>query len=171
MSTGFVVRGDAIPVTVTSIKEPIVKSKKPVLKNSTFHVICNTNFRPQTNESARNAADELREAAESAFSSASKIAPMVIFKQEGDQWNEDIIKDVDVLMAVELGRDKRGRRVHCHIKVEINHYSKIHLNPVVIKEHVNLYMRVLRVQYVHIQVHAGRNWRVLEEYIGKQRIP
>ena len=167
MATKYVVHKDQVPMRVRSLKEPYVDDGKVRLRNSTFHVTCNTNFRPKTNEESRIAASNLRIAAQDTFANQARLIPLVTFLN-GDQWSEKIIKDVDVLIGVELGTHPKGTRIHCHIKVAINHYSKIHLNPKVIKEHMILNSPGKPfVHYVHISIHSPVF--SLEDYIRRDR--
>ena len=45
---------------------------------------------------------------------------------EGDQWNEDKIKNVDIDYTIERGM-KKGQ-LHIHIMFKIKHFTKIQLN-------------------------------------------
>ena len=164
----YIVPQNKIPMTVhTSTDYPKINElpPPPKPKNSTFLVTCNTNFKPTTNSESRAAAAELKHAAENVFGSVKNIAPLVKFL-DGKQWSDETIDNVDVLIGVELGTGKRGGRIHAHIKVEIDHYSKIHLNPPMIKEHMNLHMHEYGVRYVNISVRNNSVFNI-ENYIRK----
>ena len=167
MNKRFRTRGVDVDVSVVSVREPR-KETAPKLKNSSFLVTMNTNYRPKNNEEAKYLCASLTRGVEGAFKSPSMLIPYVKFLN-GDQWSERTIKKVNVLIGVEIGNHQKGSRVHAHVKVEIDHYSKIHLNPVIIKEQVNLHLAKdnagIMVHYVNISVRNSNN--SIDSYVSK----
>lgn len=113
-----------------------IKPRKEQSKHSGFFITLNTNYRPGANEeNAEECAHKLRKAVKAMLTEEERLKRIVNFL-DGQSWNADTISKVSSEFVVERGRSPRGGRIHSHISLHIDHWSKIRLNIPAIKEEI-----------------------------------
>jgi len=55
---------------------------------------------------------------------------------EDHKWDDDHITDAEASYVVEVGKQEKGKRLHCHILFKFVHRSKIHLDYDKIKQRI-----------------------------------
>jgi hypothetical protein len=137
------------------------KVSGPRAKYSTFHITINTNKKPDDDDEADAIGDELRKANKAIFNEDN--FPRIVKFLNNDTYDDGLIVSVDVKFSIEVGKSEMGGRVHTHIKAEIKHYSKIHVNLPNLRAIVTEELGYN--PYIHVKV--VKTSMSLEEYIAK----
>lgn len=135
-------------------------------KHSTFFVTINPNQVPTDITHAEFLATELNSALTKLFNEDTLRDYILKFKIPGDNWDENIYK-VDISYAIELGKHKKGRRVHNHVIINVDHNSLIFLDRHAI---VGLISDEMGLDNVYLNITAANSKRTLEEYIEKDSL-
>ena len=99
----------------------VIKNVKP--KQSNFLLTLNTN--QQFKEDDKHLKDDI-EIFDGCINELLNNVNEYIKLPEGDKWNEDTIKDVNIDYTIERGL-KKGQ-LHIHIMFKIKHFTKVQLN-------------------------------------------
>jgi len=120
--------------------EKKVKNKKPL--NSNFLLTINTNQQYKDNDKGLQNDIEVFEIC---ISNILENVDQYINLPEGDLWDDDTIKNVEIDYTIERGTIKN--QLHIHILFKIKHFTKIQLNYQKIKDKIkkdlgltNIYM-------------------------------
>ena len=105
------------------------KNKKPL--NSNFLLTINTNQQYKDNDDGL---DNDIEVFEHTIQSILNNIDQYVTLAEGDKWDDDTIKDVDIDYTIERGTIKN--QLHIHILFKFKHFTKIQLNYQKIKEKI-----------------------------------
>jgi len=105
------------------------KNKKPL--NSNFLLTINTNQQYKDNDEGL---DNDIEVFEHTIQSILNNIDQYVTLAEGDKWDDDTIKDVDIDYTIERGTIKN--QLHIHILFKFKHFTKIQLNYQKIKEKI-----------------------------------
>ena len=105
------------------------KNKKPL--NSNFLLTINTN--QQYNDLDKGLENDI-EIFENTIKDILNNIDSYITLPEGDAWDDDTIKDVDIDYTIERGTIKN--QLHIHILIKFKHFTKIQLNYQKIKDKI-----------------------------------
>ena len=105
------------------------KNKKPL--NSNFLLTINTNQQYKDND---NGLQNDIEIFEDTIKDILNNIDNYVSLSEGDKWDDDTIKDVDIDYTIERGTIKN--QLHIHILFKFKHFTKIQLNYIKIKEKI-----------------------------------
>jgi hypothetical protein len=105
------------------------KNKKPL--NSNFLLTINTNQQYKDNDDGL---DNDIEVFEHTIQTILNNIDQYVSLAEGDKWDDDTIKDVDIDYTIERGTIKN--QLHIHILFRFSHFTKIQLNYQKIKEKI-----------------------------------
>ena len=105
------------------------KNKKPL--NSNFLLTINTNQQYKDNDDGL---DNDIEVFEHTIQTILNNIDQYVSLAEGDKWDDDTIKDVDIDYTIERGTIKN--QLHIHILFKFKHFTKIQLNYQKIKEKI-----------------------------------
>lgn len=107
-------------------------------RQSTYEILVNTNQRPVMREEAARKLDQLYSAMKIVFGKRENILRFLLVKDDLRQpwallacWvGRSPIKGTSTLVAPEIGKDARSRRVHAHVKFTVTHnvYTRIDRN-------------------------------------------
>lgn len=135
------------------------------LRFSNFHITINTNVRPTEHEESVEHSERLEDAVRGLLSHAG-LQRIITFHVPGDVYGSKTIRKVTAKFAVELGTQPKGRRVHAHVVLMLQHLSFIRLNLPEIAALVREATGVPR-PYVHVEVIRGGCNAIA--YLHKQR--
>ena len=123
------------------------KNKKPL--NSNFLLTINTNQQYKDNDNGlQNDIEIFEDTIKDILNNIDNYVSLA----EGDKWDDDTIKDVDIDYTIERGTIKN--QLHIHILFKFKHFTKIQLNYIKIKEKIKkdlglnniyLYNRLVRI--------------------------
>lgn len=134
------------------------------MPQSNFLLTINTNVRPDDNADSRQLADKLADAIKTLFTKENVDSALKYL--DGDLMD---IKTVYVKFATEIGKNKKGGRIHTHAKIEIDHNAKIQLNSAGIQAFIAKEMDDPRVQHPYVNIKYFRNKNNIDKYIEKDR--
>lgn len=141
------------------------------VKHSAFFITISTNVQPTSQEQADELSSALNEAGHALFSNEG-LEQVVDFVDEykGDVFDESTIMGIDTKFATELGKDARGKRVHLHALVKIDHISKIRLDRDMIQAFVLDFLLDKGIKYVknvYVNIQAANTEANILDYILK----
>lgn len=87
---------------------------------------------------------------------------------EHTEWNDTTIKDVDVDYVVEVGSQKNGKRLHCHILFRFLHRTKIQLDYDKIKKRICDALQINNV-YMYNRLVRPTEGQNIMAYLSKYR--
>ena len=153
-------------------KKPLVKikgkkqnlekvTKNIVPKNTNFLLTINTNCQYKENDAKL--ADDT-EIFETSISDILNNIDSYVTLPEGDQWDDDKIKQADIDYTIERGL-KKGQ-LHIHILFKFKHFTKIQLNYSKIKDKIKNDLGLDNVYMYNKLIRNSGNENVLD-YINK----
>ena len=105
------------------------KNKKPL--NSNFLLTINTNQQYKDNDNGlQNDIEIFEDTIKDILNNIDNYVSLA----EGDKWDDDTIKDVDIDYTIERGTIKN--QLHIHILFKFKHFTKIQLKYIKIKEKI-----------------------------------
>ena len=90
-------------------------------RQSRFLVTINTNLRPRSNEEAARAAEDFKQALERVLPTAAQTGDLFVFLEGGPA---DLV-ETTIRYNLEVGKERRGGRLHSHALVFVKHHAKI----------------------------------------------
>ena len=149
-------------VKITGKKQNIEKvTKNLVPKNTNFLLTINTNCQYKENDSKL--ADDT-EIFESSITDMLNNIDSYVNLPEGDQWDDEKIKQADIDYTIERGL-KKGQ-LHIHILFKFKHFTKIQLNYSKIKDKIKDDLGLENVYMYNKLIRNSGNENVLD-YINK----
>jgi hypothetical protein len=149
-------------VKITGKKQNLEKvTKNPVPKNTNFLLTINTNC--QYKETDDKLANDT-EIFETSITDILNNIDSYVNLPEGDQWDDDKIKQADIDYTIERGL-KKGQ-IHIHILFKFKHFTKIQLNYGKIKDKIKDDLGLENVYMYNKLIRNSGNENVLD-YINK----
>jgi hypothetical protein len=164
------------PVESVAVEGDLVQARQTEqnrLKVSEFLITANTNYRPATTAEAREAGDILKRAV--GIMVEPHTIPDWMTDLYGRPWTKQYIKKVYNTYSAELGRHPKGTRIHAHIHMHIDHYTKLHVNIGRFKNLINhvlegMPMSTKRVLQAHRVFVTGQGRGGGARYVAKQSV-
>lgn len=156
--------GDAFSkMTVAGNKEGREEKRKQ--KHSNFLLTINPNIYPASRAAAKELTKKLQDELRDMFSDHDKIKELVqVIGGEGEEYSGKFIDDIDVQYTVERGTHPKGRRVHAHVNIKVDHTTKVRLNLKHVRQRIKERFGVN--PYVNVRVARGDR-RNIEDYLKK----
>ena len=149
-------------VKITGKKQNLEKVTKNIVpKNTNFLLTINTNCQYKENDAKL--ADDT-EIFETSISDILNNIDSYVTLPEGDQWDDDKIKQADIDYTIERGL-KKGQ-LHIHILFKFKHFTKIQLNYSKIKDKIKNDLGLDNVYMYNKLIRNSGNENVLD-YINK----
>ena len=138
-----------------------VKNKKPM--NSNFLLTINTNQQyKDTDKGLENDIEVFEETIKSILNNIDQYVNL----PEGDKWDDDTIKNVDIDYTIEKGTIKN--QLHIHILFKISHFTKIQLNYQKIKDKIKKDLGLHNIYLYNRLVKNNGSDNILN-YLGKYK--
>ena len=151
------------PVLKTKGKVQNIEKKeknKPLMKTN-FLLTINTNQQYKDND--KHLDDDIKIFENTIQNILNKIDEFINLPQ-GDKWDDETIKDVDIDYTIERGT-KKGQ-LHIHILFKFKHHTKIQLNYQKIKEAITKRLGLSNIYMYNKLVRNSGNDNILE-YLNK----
>lgn len=94
-------------------------------RNSNFMITLSTNYRPGDDAEAKALVDRLGDATDRIFRSPDSLERIIKFNIPTHHFDDRYIQDINVTHGPEVGKNRKGGRVHNHIILKIKHRSNI----------------------------------------------
>ena len=141
--------------------EKIEKNKKPL--NSNFLLTINTNQQYKNDDKGlQNDIEIFEDTIKEVLSNIDNYVTL----PEGDKWDDDTIKDVDIDYTIERGTIKN--QLHIHILFKFKHFTKIQLNYQKIKDKIKNDLGLNNIYMYNKLVRNSGNDNILS-YLDKYR--
>lgn len=137
------------------------------IKHSNFLITVSTNYRPKTTEESQAMGKKLSKTMRELLTE--QTLPSIVDMLD-DQDYYSVIKNVKADFSIELGKKAKGKRIHAHCLLKIEHTGKIRLNPVEIKEFVSNHIDDPLIKGIYVNIRAVKDLSNVEEYIKKQSV-
>ena len=137
------------------------KEKNKALMKTNFLLTINTNQQYKDND--KHLDDDIKIFENTIQDILNKIDEFINLPQ-GDIWNDETIKDVDIDYTIERGT-KKGQ-LHIHILFKFKHHTKIQLNYQKIKEAITKRLGLTNIYMYNKLVRNSGNDNILE-YLNK----
>ena len=154
--------------------------QQPVVKESNFLILINSNMRPKDNAESAAMTDALASVMQQMLDNPQPMIRMI----EGDY--EANVRDIKSNYSIELGPEGRvgfdrlsnrregktrggGGRIHSHALMEITHTARVNLNLAYIRQHVPAALRQhgFNVRSIYLNVKGFGSKQNIIQYIGK----
>ena len=137
------------------------KNKKPL--NSNFLLTINTNQQYKNDDKGlQNDIEIFEDTIKEVLSNIDNYVTL----PEGDKWDDDTIKDVDIDYTIERGTIKN--QLHIHILFKFKHFTKIQLNYQKIKDKIKKDLGLNNIYMYNKLVRNSGNDNILS-YLDKYR--
>ena len=137
------------------------KNKKPL--NSNFLLTINTNQQYKNDDKGlQNDIEIFEDTIKEVLSNIDSYVTL----PEGDKWDDDTIKDVDIDYTIERGTIKN--QLHIHILFKFKHFTKIQLNYQKIKDKIKKDLGLNNIYMYNKLVRNSGNDNILS-YLDKYR--
>ena len=136
------------------------EKNKPLMKTN-FLLIINTNQQYKDNDNHLD--DDIKIFENTIQDILNKIDEFINLPQ-GDKWDDETIKDVDIDYTIERGT-KKGQ-LHIHILFKFKHHTKIQLNYQKIKEAITKQLGLKNIYMYNKLVRNSGNDNIIE-YLNK----
>lgn len=140
-------------------------NKPPKTKHSDFLITINTNYRPKLTPDSKDVGKVLSKAINklNTHENLTKIITL-----DGTDTYAASIKKIKAQFAVEIGQNPKGRRIHAHLILQVDHTSRIQINIPVLREVVDGLLDDPRIKKpVYVNVKYTPSGRSVEDYIKK----
>lgn len=132
-------------------------------RHSNFLLTINPNTYPASRAAAKELIKKMQDELQDMFSDHAKIEELLEVTGEGE-YSGKYIDDVDVQYTVEQGKHPKGRRVHAHVNIKVDHSTKVRLNLDHVRKRIK--ERFGGNPYVNVRVARGDR-RNIEDYLKK----
>lgn len=169
--------GPSVSVRRLEAQPSTTSTAQPVIKDSKFFLLINSNLAPKNNAQSARMTAALNDAMDRMLNNPRPLIAM----REGN-YDTDVI-DIDSNYSIELGPEGRpsfknlqrkgtrgrGGRIHAHALVEVQHTAKVQLNLAFIRMFVPTVLREhgFRVGAIYLNVKGFGSVRNILQYIGK----
>jgi len=111
-----------IPIEIEDIVVPTAPARKEYY--SKWHLLVNSNAKAYDVDTANRIADGLKQGVRCAFQDHAK--EVFVIKKEGDSFDKEHIKKIEIKMAAEIG--EKEHRVHVHALILVTHYTILQID-------------------------------------------
>ena len=139
----------------------VIKNKKPISTN--FLLTINTNQQYKDND--ENLENDI-EVFEETINDILNNVDQYINIPEGDKWDDDTIKEIDIDYTIERGTIKH--QLHIHILFKIRHFTKIQLNYQKIKDKIKKDLGLTNIYLYNKLIRNSGNDNILD-YLDKYK--
>jgi hypothetical protein len=136
------------------------KNKKPI--HSNFLLTINTNQQYKSND--EHLQNDIEFFENTIKNILNNIDQYIDIRNDGDIWDDDTIKDVDVDYIIERGT-KKGQ-IHCHALIKIKHFTRLQLDYKKLKEKVKKDLGLKNI-YLNNRLVRNSGSENIVEYLNK----
>ena len=136
------------------------KNKKPI--HSNFLLTINTN--QQYKENDQHLKNDIQFFENTIKDVLNHIDQYVEIRNEGDNWDDDTIKDIDIDYVIERGT-KKGQ-IHCHALIKIKHFTRLQLNYKKMKQKIQHDLGLPNI-YLNNRLVRNSGSETIVEYLNK----
>ena len=141
----------------------VSKNKDNKKKSSNFLLTINPNIYPASRAAAKELTRKMQDELKDMFSDHEKVKELIEVTGDGE-YSSKFIDDVEVEYTVERGTHPKGRRVHAHVNIRVEHSTKVRLDLVHVRERIR--SRFGTNPYINVRVARGDR-RNIEDYLRK----
>lgn len=161
---------------------PFAFGARKDIKHSNFLITLNTNIRfaKDLNDNEINEfVNPLNDMVDAVLGNEENVKKYILFGKSGAGrgsfvvdntivWNDDIIKEYMINARAEVGKNKRGSRLHMHIALGIIHSSYIRFDKDLFLEEVNDYLKSIDYPYPICYINISTGNLTPQEYVIRQ---